>query len=150
MSSMRERKVLAFGSFDLIHPGHLFYLRKARALGTELEVIVARDDNILHWKGHEPVHSEKTRLEVVRALKPVDKAILGLKTGNRLNSILKVKPEIVALGHDQKITKREVVNFLKKNNLKAKVVRLPAHQKKKFSSSNSRKRIELDIDELFD
>ncbi len=150
MSSMREKKVLAFGSFDLIHPGHIFYLNKARVLGTELEVIVARDKNILHWKGHEPVQGEKTRLEIVRALKPVDKAILGLKAGDRLNSILKVKPDIVALGHDQQITKKEVSDFLKENGLNAKVVRLPAHQKRKFASTNSRKKLDLGIDELFD
>jgi len=150
MSSMREKKVLAFGSFDIIHPGHLFYLKKARALGTELEVIVARNENIVHWKGHNPVQDEKIRLEVVRELKPVDKAILGLKSGDRLNSILKVNPEIVALGHDQEITRKEVMDFLKENDLKAKVVRLPAHQRRKFTSTNSRKKLDLDIDELFE
>jgi FAD synthetase len=41
-------RVLATGTFDLLHPGHLFYLEQSKALGDELVVIVARDANVKH------------------------------------------------------------------------------------------------------
>ena len=41
-------RVLATGTFDLLHPGHVYFLTQARAMGDELFVIVARDSNVTH------------------------------------------------------------------------------------------------------
>lgn len=144
-----EKRVLAFGCFDIVHPGHIFYLKKAAALGSELVVVVARDSTIIKGKSHKPVQDEKTRLEVVRALKPVDKAILGSKAGSRFRVIERVKPDVIALGYNQRITKREIQLFLKDTGLKAKVVRMPAFKRKKYKSTLARNRIELGIEDLF-
>ncbi len=147
---MRNGKVLAFGSFDLLHEGHLFYLKKAKALGSELVVVVARDESIEREKKHPPVKNEKERLAVVRELKPVDRAILGAKNPmNKLKVIEKEAPDVIALGYDQPITVRNMQQKLKELNLKARIVRLPAFKPKKLKSSKIRKRIELDLDELF-
>ena len=42
------RRVVATGTFDLLHPGHVFYLEESARLGDELHVIVARDVNVRH------------------------------------------------------------------------------------------------------
>ena len=147
---MSKGRVLAFGCFDLLHPGHVFYLERAKKLGEELVVVVARDSTILEGKYHEPVQDEKTRLEMVKALKPVDKAVLGLKGRDRLRIVGKYEPDIIALGHDQAVTKKEIQQYLKKNSLKAKVVRIPSFKRKRYSSTSSRKKVSLGIEELFD
>jgi len=144
-----EKRVLAFGAFDIIHPGHIFYLERARKLGSELVVVVARDSSIEREKGHSPVNDEKSRLLVVRALKPVDRAVLGLKTGNKLRAITREKPQVIALGHDQAVTRSEVMRFLRENGIRARVVRVPSFKRRKYASTTARKKISLGIDELF-
>ncbi len=70
------KKIVATGTFSIIHPGHLLFLEEARKLADELIVIVARDRNIKKRK-NDIVIPEKQRLRVVKALKVVDRAILG-------------------------------------------------------------------------
>jgi len=135
----RKKIVLAFGTFDILHSGHLYYLNKARALGTELVVVVARDGTVVREKGFKPVKDERQRLAIIRALKFVDKAVLGMKT-DKLNVISKYKPDIIALGYDQKVSKQTIERFLRANNLRAKVVRLKAHKPASHKSSLLRKR----------
>ncbi|HQE97919.1 MAG TPA: adenylyltransferase/cytidyltransferase family protein, partial [Methanothrix sp.] len=67
--------VVATGTFDLLHPGHVFYLERSRALGDELVVIVARDVNVRHKP--KPILPEEQRRRMIAALKVVDRAILG-------------------------------------------------------------------------
>src|SRR5256885_9042397 len=69
-------RVMATGVFDLLHPGHVYFLREARALGDELWVVVARDTTARKFK-HEPIMPEAARFQMVEALKPVDRAVLG-------------------------------------------------------------------------
>ena len=66
-------KVMATGTFDLLHMGHIFYLREAKKLGDELVCVVARDSTVRKLK-HEPVTPEDMRLSIIRELKIVDKA----------------------------------------------------------------------------
>ncbi|MCD6478752.1 MAG: FAD synthase [Candidatus Diapherotrites archaeon] len=137
----REKVVLAFGTFDILHLGHIHYLKKARALGTELIVVVARDETVAREKGTEPVKDEKQRVAIVRALKFVDKAVLGLK-GDKMQVILKYKPDVIALGYDHKVSKQTIERFLKRHGLQAKVVRIRAYKPAKYKSSLLKKKIQ--------
>ncbi len=95
-------RVMAVGVFDLLHAGHLHYLEQAKSLGTELVVVVAHDDTVRSQK-HEPVTSEELRCRMVKGLKPVDEAIVGNSPGTPIFDILNVvKPNVIALGYDQK------------------------------------------------
>ena len=69
--------VAATGTFDLLHPGHVLYLERSKALGDELVVIVARDLNVRHKP--KPIVPEDQRLRMVQALKVVDRAVLGAR-----------------------------------------------------------------------
>ena len=69
--------VMAGGSFDIIHPGHIETLEKAKALGDVLIVSIARDSTYLHNKEKNPIHDEKMRRKMVDSIKFVDAAILG-------------------------------------------------------------------------
>lgn len=91
-------RVVATGTFDLLHPGHLLYLEQSKALGDELVVIVARDVNVTHKP--KPIVPEEQRLLMVSALKVVDRAVLGHET-DRFKLIEELRPDIITLGYDQ-------------------------------------------------
>ena len=52
-------KVMVFGTFDGLHPGHLSYFKQARKYGDYLIAIVALDENVLQFKGHRPKFFQK-------------------------------------------------------------------------------------------
>lgn len=92
------RRVVAQGTFDILHPGHVHYLREAKAMGDRLHVIVARETNVTHKPS--PVVPEQQRVEMVKALDPVDHARLG-DSEDIFVPIEDIDPEVIALGHDQ-------------------------------------------------
>lgn len=116
-------RVVATGVFDLIHLGHVHFLEKAKDLGDELVVIVARDSTARKMK-HQPITPEGMRVELVQALKPVDRAVLGYED-DIFRIITEVRPDIIALGYDQKFDEDELRKELKRRGLKIEVVRLP-------------------------
>jgi FAD synthetase len=115
-------RILATGTFDLLHPGHIYFLTQAKALGDELFVIVARDSNVTHKP--KPIVPEEQRLEMVNALGVVDKALLGSEK-DMFEPLKQIKPEIIALGYDQRFGAKLLENELTKRGLPAKVVRIP-------------------------
>ncbi len=125
-------RVLATGTFDLLHPGHLAYLRECKALGDELYVIVARDSMIRHKP--KPVIPEDQRVEMINALKMVDKAILGSEQDIFL-PIMEIKPDIIALGYDQHFNEDELENELHKRGFYVRVVRIEKSEQCPLCSS---------------
>jgi FAD synthetase len=116
---------MVFGTFDVVHKGHINFFKQARKLSKNpfLIVSLARDVNVKRIKGNKPVNSEKTRLRAVKSLSIVDRAVLGdLK--NHFKHILKEKPEIIALGYDQNNYVENLERDLAKNGLDVRVVRL--------------------------
>ena len=118
-------KVVATGTFDLLHMGHIYYLREAKKLGNELAVIVACDSTVRKLK-HEPVTPEKMRLEIIKELKMVDEAVLGHKD-DMYKVVKDIEPDIIALGYDQIHNAEKIKQELKKRNITAQVVRLPKY-----------------------
>src|SRR3989338_7369584 len=124
---MTMTTVLCTGTFDMLHAGHLYYFEQAKALGSKLIVVVARDKTVEAERKHKPIMNEHDRLKLVQNLKIVDKAILGSET-DKLKTIEELKPDIICLGYDQKVDERQLENELKKRNLKAKIVRIPPYK----------------------
>jgi FAD synthetase len=116
-------RVMATGVFDLLHPGHLFFLNEARRLGDELVVVVARDQTARRLK-REPYVPEQLRREMVESLKPVDRAVLG-STTDIYATVAEYRPDIIALGYDQQWNEEEVEAECARRGVKVKVVRLP-------------------------
>ena len=95
-------RVMAVGVFDLLHAGHLHYVEQAKSLGDELVVVVAHDDTVRKQK-HEPITGHALRCRMVSGLKPVDEAVVGNPPTLPIFDILDVvKPDVIALGYDQK------------------------------------------------
>ncbi len=91
-------RVVAQGTFDILHPGHVHYLEEAAAYGDELHVIVARRENVTHKS--KPIISDRQRREMVNALAIVDEAHLG-HTEDIFIPIERIDPDVIVLGHDQ-------------------------------------------------
>ncbi|WP_254762423.1 FAD synthase [Natrinema marinum] len=97
-STGRPTRVVAQGTFDLLHPGHVGYLEQAAAAGDELHVIVARAASVTHKP--DPVLSGEQRRDAVAALEAVDHARLG-HTEDFSIPIREIDPDVLVLGHDQ-------------------------------------------------
>lgn len=132
MRTERVKRVVATGTFDIIHPGHITFLEEAKKLGEELIVIVAREKNVKHKP--KPVIPEEQRRRVVEALKPVDKAILGDKD-DIFRPIMELKPDIIVLGYDQHFDESWLEEELKKRGLNCRVVRIRKKVECEFCSS---------------
>ena len=115
-------RVLATGTFDILHPGHVYFLTQARALGDELFVIIARDSNVTHKP--KPILPEEQRLEMVNALGMVDKAFLGSEK-DMFEPLRQIRPDIITLGYDQRFDTDLLEKELTKRGLPAKVIRIP-------------------------
>lgn len=90
--------VLAHGSFDLLHYGHILMLRVARSWGDKLIVTITADKFIRKGVGR-PIFTERQRLDFIKECRSVDEAyIVHDETG--VPAILKYKPNIYAKGSD--------------------------------------------------
>ena len=128
-------KVMAFGSFDILHEGHKHYLMEAKSYADYLIVIVARDENILRFKGRKPKNDENYRLEQVKKLDFVDEAVLGHKE-DILEVLEEFKPDIICLGYDQRTVNEEKLRReLEKRKIKAKVIRAKPYKEHIYKSS---------------
>lgn len=134
------KRVLAFGVFDVLHAGHLHYLKEAKKLGKELWVVVARDSNVKKLKGFKPVYSEKERLALVSSLKFVDKAFLGNRK-NMWKSVAKAKPDVIALGYDHRISRHHHLEKLEEIGINAEIKRISSLAPHKYKSSRIKHRI---------
>jgi len=92
--------VYSGGSYDLIHPGHLYVLRKCRELGDQVVVGLNTDDFIEEFKGHRPVQSYLERAEILSALRFVDRVVPNLGGADSRPVLEAVGPDIIAVGYD--------------------------------------------------
>ena len=115
------KRVIATGTFDILHPGHLYYLEQSKTLGDELTVIVARDANVRHKP--KPIIPEEQRCRMVAALRCVDHAILGDKT-DMFRPIEEIRPAIITIGFNQHFDTEVLVRKLAEQSLDAHVVRI--------------------------
>lgn len=114
-------RVVATGTFDILHPGHIFYLQESRKLGDELYVIVARDANVKHKPT--PIIPEEQRCRMVAALKPVDHARLG-DLDDMFRPIQELQPDIITIGYNQHFNEAALKQALQERNIPAKIVRI--------------------------
>lgn len=114
------RRVVAVGTFDLLHPGHLHYLRDAKTRGDRLHVIVARSENVTHKPT--PVVPDRQRREMVAALDPVDDARLG-HAEDFFVPIREIDPDVIVLGYDQDHDEETLASTLADEGIDCSVVR---------------------------
>ncbi len=137
--TLQRKCVLCFGTFDILHYGHVKYFEEAKKLGGEnayLIVVVARDSSVEAMKGKRPIFSEEHRRALVSSVKPVDKAVLGTEGGDKLKILEEIRPDIVALGYDQWPSITWLEEELKERNIDCKIVRLSKFGSEELNSSS--------------
>jgi len=135
----KKKVVLASGTFDLLHFGHVKFLEEAKKTGgknAELIVIVARDSTVKKRKGKKPVMPEDQRRSLVESLKVVDEAILGFEDFSIDNVIEKIRPDVIAVGHDQDGIEREVRKAIAGKKFNVQVAKIGRFGKKELNSSS--------------
>jgi len=145
----RRKIVLASGTFDLLHLGHVKYLEEAKKAGgqdAKLVVIVARDRTVEKRKGKKPVLPEEYRRALVESLKVVDQAILGFESFDIGQVIEKIKPDIIAVGHDQDNIETQVHKAVAKTKRNIQVIKIGKFGKPELNSSL---KIKKKVTELF-
>ena len=101
---MKERTVAVSGGFDPLHIGHVRMMEAARELGTRLVVIVNGNAFLKRKKGYIFMKQDE-RLEIVRALRCVDDAVLAIDEDQTVCETLRMlKPDVFANGGDRKAT----------------------------------------------
>lgn len=121
-------KVLVFGTFDLLHPGHRFVLAEAQKRG-RLTVVVARDRNVQRIKGRFPVHDEDERMSLVRGVVPQADVVLG-DSHDFLVPVRAVDPDLILLGYDQSLPPG-----VKEEDLPYEIERLPSFHPDTYKTS---------------
>ena len=115
------KRIVATGTFDILHPGHLYYLEQSKKLGDELTVIVARDVNVKHKP--KPIIPEAQRRRMVAALRCVDHAILGDET-DMFRPITEIRPDIITIGFNQHFDEESLRRQLIARKIPAEIVRI--------------------------
>jgi FAD synthetase len=141
MACKKEKRevVLASGVFDLLHLGHVRFLEEAKKAGgpkAELIVIVARDSTVEKRKKERPVIPENQRCALVESLKVVDEAILGFEEFDIGKVIERIKPDVIAVGHDQTEMERRVRKYIEEKGLKIDVARIGEFGEDELNSSS--------------
>lgn len=133
-------RVMAQGTFDLLHPGHIHYLEESAALGEELCVVIARDSRKESEK--DLVMDEDDRRTVVDALEAVDRAVLGSED-SIFDSVERIQPDIITIGYDQPYDPDELEATLEEHGFPdIDVVRIGEYAGDVTSSSQLKDRIQ--------
>lgn len=131
-------RVMGFGTFDGIHPGHESFLRQLRSFGDEVIAVVARDRNVEKIKGRRPHFSERERVGFIKESGLADQTLLGNEE-DFYTPLRQCEPDVIGLGYDQQADPAEIRDLFPK----IKIVRLRAFEPEKYKSSLMRKTSEL-------
>lgn len=119
----RKKVVFTNGCFDILHYGHVSYLRKARSLGDVLIVGLNRDSSVCKLKGPgRPVHSEIDRAEILAELSSVDAVVL-FADATPEHLIRRLRPDVLVKGADWQKEKIVGADFVEANGGVVKRIR---------------------------
>lgn len=133
MKNTPQKRVLIFGTFDILHPGHLHIINKAASLGN-LYIVVARDETVKTIKGIVPVNSELQRKKNLESLNIAEQVVLGKKR-NKFIIIEEINPNIICIGYDQRSFVDALPEELKKRNLDCEIIKIDSFEPEKYKSS---------------
>ncbi len=95
------KKVIVGGCFDLLHYGHISFLKKAKDLGDQLIVLLESDEKVKKLKGDtRPIHNQNQRKEMLESLSFVDEVIIlpAVTTDQFYTDLVdQIRPDIIAV-----------------------------------------------------
>ncbi len=107
------KKVLVGGCFDLLHFGHISFLKQAKSYGDYLVVALESDENARRMKGeNRPIHNQKQRKEMLEALSVVNEVLMlpPMKTNEEYYALVKgVQPSVIAVTEGDPILEKKKI-----------------------------------------
>lgn len=126
---------MVFGVFDGLHEGHKYFLKEAKKLGGHLTAVVASDEIVKILKGRRSQRNAAERIAHIEKQDSVDGAVIGDSETGSWNIIKKMRPDIVAVGYDQRELKENLEKSLKDFDWPLEVKVIPAYKPEKYHSS---------------
>lgn len=133
--STSPNKVMVFGVFDRLHPGHVSFFEQARRYG-DITAVVMRNSVGHALKGKKPSQHEQLRLLSVKGLDFVANAVLGDEKQGAYSVLKDHKPDIICLGYDQESLREDLSSRIKQKMIpNIKLVTLKPYFPEKFHTS---------------
>lgn len=129
------KKVLVFGVFDGIHPGHRAMIKEAKKYGDKLIIAIAPDEVVKILKGLLPNKNLKERMKDLKKEKGVDQVVAGDAKMGEWRVVKEYQPDVIACGYDQEDLKKELEKYLENLEKKPQIVSLKPFKPKKYHSS---------------
>lgn len=134
MDNSNLKKVLVFGTFDLFHEGHKYFLSEAKKHGSHLTVLIARDSTVKYMKGIIPHDNELKRLKNIEDSTIADEVMLGSET-DYYSVLSKIKPDMICLGYDQHAFVNNLDAEIESRGLGTKIIKIDSHAPHKYKST---------------
>ncbi len=135
------KTVMIFGTFDIVHHGHLNLFKQAKKFGDHLVVVIARDARVKNIKSKHSIYNEKERKLFLEQIKSIDRVVLGDKK-DVYKMIQKIKPNVIVLGYDQIQFTDKLAEKIKAFGLKIKVIRAKAYKEQILKTKKIRQKLE--------
>lgn len=132
-------KVMVFGTFDILHKGHEFYISKAKQYGDYMIAVIGRDSTVAKLKGSMPKNDEIERVKQLQKSQLVNEVILG-NQGDKYKVIEEHLPDVLIFGYDQQSFNIGIEKELKKRNLESiKIIQIEESFKPEIYKSSKLK-----------
>ncbi|NQV13311.1 MAG: FAD synthase [Parcubacteria group bacterium] len=128
-------EVMVFGTFDILHPGHLDFFRQAKEHGDHLTVVVAHDGTVKSIKGKYPVNKQNERMAEINKQEIVDEVVAAASSGDKLQVVREHKPAGICLGYDQREFVGELEKYIEDNGQDIKIIRTKSYKPEIYKSS---------------
>ncbi|MCD6412769.1 MAG: D-glycero-beta-D-manno-heptose 1-phosphate adenylyltransferase [Elusimicrobia bacterium] len=134
----KKKIVFTNGCFDIIHPGHVYLLKKAKSFGDILVVGLNSNSSVARIKKGRPINNFRFRSEVLDSLKFVD-FVCGFSEKTPLALIKRVRPDVLVKGGDWKESEVVGADFVKSLGGEVKII----PYKKGFSTTGIIKKVKM-------
>ncbi|MDQ5968556.1 MAG: synthetase [Patescibacteria group bacterium] len=128
------KHVMCFGTFDIFHPGHVYYLSEAEKLAPDMTIVIARDSRVERLKGKMPHDTEDVRLMNVANAFDKSGVILGDEE-DIFVPIRQLHPDVLAFGYDQRVPEDKIRELFPN----IEIVRIGGFETEKWKSSKLRR-----------
>lgn len=136
----KKKKVMIFGTFDGLHPGHKFFIRESARIGIELIVVLSSDNYIQSMKKTKPINLYARRKALLDECSEVNYVIPADKELGSFHVLEREKPTVICLGHDQTALKDSLELWLNSHLsfVKPEIVVIAPYKRDLYSSTQLR------------
>ena len=140
MGKKENRRVLVFGTFDLLHEGHRYFLNQAKNFGNILIAVVARDDFVIRRKGRRPEAPMEERIKILESTGLTNEIYPADREIGSYHILRAALPDVICLGYDQKELKSNLEAWLEVHHKPLEIHVLPPFKEDIFKTTLLRKR----------